>query len=314
MKKIYLSIALTITFVLGINAQNKINSSLSEDLLADLMHPQVPLNLNYVSVQKNVTPKTLSPTGCDTLGTRWAGGNSHRGNMFDLVNSSTVAIQIVSFDQCFAALQTDSFEVYYKVGTFVGSETTPGAWTFLGRVYMAPTVTLTPIPVPITINISIPAGSTYAFYLSNVVSGSNAYTNGTTLGNVLKQKNGLQFLEGKGGGYPFSVTFSPRIWNGIIHYCTPLIMGVSSLSLNETQTTVYPNPMANEATIQISNVVKVNKAVLKIYDMAGRVVRSVADINENNITLNNLGLGKGLYVLQVENENSLILNQKISIQ
>jgi hypothetical protein len=314
MKKIYLSFTFFTLLILGSSAQNNRHSNLSEDEKASLGLPVNSLDLSAIQLHKQNVPQVLSPLGCDTMGTRFAGGNSHNGNMFDLVNTSSVSVQIIGFDQCFAAAQTDSFEVWYKSGSFIGFESNSSAWTFVGRCNMSPAAANVPYNVPISLTVTIPPSATYGFYLTNITAGfSNAYTNGTTLSNVLKTKDGLQFLEGKGGGYPFAVTFSPRIWNGVIHYCTPLVTGISSLTTNETVSEVYPNPMANEATITISNAVKVNNAILKVYDMAGRIVYSMNTINANSFELRH-NLNSGLYIVQVENENSIILNKKISVQ
>lgn len=312
MKKIYLSIALAISFVMSTTAQNKMNTSLSSDEIESLNSTPVKHFNPVASQQKNNLPQYPTPLGCDSMKTLYNAGNGHRGNMFDIVNTNTVAVQITGFDQCFNTTAADSFRVYYMAGTFVGSETNSAAWTYLGAMYMTPTATATPMSVTVPVNVTIPAGATYGFYLTNDLPGTNAYTNGTTLGAIKRQKDGLQFLEGKGGGF-FAVTFSPRVWNGNIYYCSPLITGVGSITINEEASEVYPNPMNNEATITISNTIKLNDAALKIVDLAGRVVFSKSGINENAFSLNH-NLQSGLYILQVENENKTVMSKKISVQ
>lgn len=167
----------------------------------------------------SVTITALPPP--TTLGTTLAAGNNHRGNMFDLVALNTITI--TGFDA--HPMGNTTIEIYYKVGTYQGFEANAGAWTLVGSaaVVAQPLGTATPVPVPV--GVTIPAGQTYAFYItsSNVAVSLN-YTNGTTVGNVFSQDANLQFLEGAGMEYPFTgggSTFSPRIWNGNIHYSLP---------------------------------------------------------------------------------------------
>ncbi len=318
MKKIYLSIALAATINVGINAQNKMIAPLSEDESAALLLPKKAIS--YTSPQqKGTNPSVASPAGCDSLGTLWSGGNSQNGNMFDLFNSSAVPVQIISFDQCFATLAADSFEVWYKSGTFVGSEATPGAWTLAGRVFVTPSATFPAVtPILVTLTVSIPAGGTYGFYLTNEIVGSNnAYTNGTNQGGPISTKNGLQALEGRGIAYPFGAAFgtapASRKWNGVINYCSSLILGVNQLSVN-MNTSVFPNPASSEVNVTIASNITLNNATVKMVDMSGRLISKTENVNNNNILLNTSDIKSGIYMLQVENNGSLIVNKKVSIQ
>jgi hypothetical protein len=316
MKKIYLSFAFMATMVLGVNAQNN-KTVMSQDVQAGLNFPSKHINLSGVQTQKG-PGSGMSITACDTLGTRWAGGNSQNGNMFDLVNTSSVAIQITGFDQCFATIGTaDSVYILYKSGTFVGSEATASAWTLGGQVYMTPSMSLTPINIPVTLTVSIPAGGTYGFYITRTGTNYVAYTNGTGFSTTLKAKNGLGFQEGKGVAFPFGSTFgggtTSRIWNGIISYCTPLITGINNIEINEEETNVYPNPSVSKVNVNITNAIGVENATANIYDMAGRLVYSQANINVNNFEVNH-NLTSGIYVMKVENKGVIVLNKKLSVQ
>ncbi len=144
-------------------------------------------------------------------------GNNHRGNMFDIV--ATNAVTILSFDA--SPMGSTTIEIYYKVGTWNGFANTPAAWTFVGSA---------PVPytggfsaVPVDVNITIPAGQTYAFYVtSNTSAVSLNYSNGTNVGNVYSSDANITFLEGGGLEYPFTqntgAVYQPRVWNGNIHY------------------------------------------------------------------------------------------------
>jgi hypothetical protein len=144
-------------------------------------------------------------------------GNNHRGNMFDIV--ATNAVTILGFDA--SPMGNTTVEIYYKVGTWNGFANTPSAWTFIGSA---------PVPytggfsaVPVNVNITIPAGQTYAFYVtSNTSAVSLNYSNGTNVGNVYSSDANITFLEGGGMEYPFTqntgAVYQPRVWNGNIHY------------------------------------------------------------------------------------------------
>lgn len=167
----------------------------------------------------SVTLNAFGPA--NGLTTTLAGGNNHRGNMFDIVALNTVTIE--SFDA--HPMANTGYEIYYKVGGYAGSEANAAAWTLLGT---APTVVAqpmgTPTPIPIPVNVTIPAGQTYAFYVTSTNTAvAQNYTDGSAVGAVFASDANIQFLEGAGMEYPFTAggsTFTPRVWNGIIHYST----------------------------------------------------------------------------------------------
>jgi PKD repeat protein len=177
-----------------------------------------------------------------TLQTTFAAGNGQRGNMFDVTAIHTLVIS--SFD-CHLAATTD-MAIYYKVGTHLGFEANSAAWTLVGTAanVVAQPVGL-PTVVPITVDVTIPAGQTYAWYItSTLTTVSLKYTDGTAVGNIYIQDANLQIKEGKGIDYPFGSTYAPRIWNGIIHYA----LGDAYTYLWSTGSTVNPlkvSPLAN---------------------------------------------------------------------
>lgn len=144
-------------------------------------------------------------------------GNNHRGNMFDIV--ATNAVTIIGFDA--SPMGNTTIEIYYKVGTWNGFANTPSAWTYIGSAPVNYTGGFSPVAVPV--NITIPAGQTYAFYVtSNTSAVSLNYSNGTAVGNVYSSDANISFLEGGGMEYPFTAgtgaVYQPRVWNGRIHY------------------------------------------------------------------------------------------------
>ena len=146
-----------------------------------------------------------------------AAGNNHRGNMFDIV--ATNAVTILSFDAF--PMGNTTIEIYYKAGTWNGFANTPSAWTFVGSAPVTSGGGFSAVPVPV--NVTIPAGQTYAFYVtSNTSAVSLNYSNGTAVGNVFSSDANITFLEGGGLDYPFTqgtgAVYQPRVWNGRIHY------------------------------------------------------------------------------------------------
>jgi len=164
---------------------------------------------------------------CLSVTTTTAAGNGQNGTMFDIVNTSTTAISIGSFDQCFVNIGTSAFiEIYTKAGTWNGSETNPGAWTLVGSTTnfahgVAPALDALPIPV----NVTIAAGATQGFYITGDVGTTVAYTSGVNqLGAVIGSDSFLQVTAGVGKQYPFAATFGTpnmagRLWNGRVNYC-----------------------------------------------------------------------------------------------
>lgn len=185
-------------------------------------------------------------TGSQLMASNTA-GNNHRGNMFDIVATNDVTI--LSFDA--SPMGNTTMEIYYKAGTWNGFANTPSAWTFLGSAPV--TYTGGFVAVPIEVNVTIPAGQTYAFYVTSAVTGGTAlnYSNGNAVGNVYSSDANITFLEGGGMEYPFTqgtgAVFQPRVWNGMIHYAMANVPG-TTISWNTSETTNLIQPTINTMT------------------------------------------------------------------
>lgn len=156
---------------------------------------------------------TTSAPGSIT--TTFAAGNSQNGNMFDVLPSQSLTI--TDFDVHFSG--TGDFEVYYKTGSHVGFETNAAAWTLAGSAN-AIAGSGVGVGTPLNLNLALPltAGQTYAFYVTCSSGGIVNYTNGAAVGNILVSNADITVYEGVGKVYPFGATYSPRNFNGIIHY------------------------------------------------------------------------------------------------
>ena len=194
-----------------------------------------PGSSDSATVTLNITPVNDAPAALDdtyttpqgtplstvdpvsgTVTTTFADNNGQGGNMFD-VTAGSGTIFITGFDLHIRATGSREVAVYYKPGTYAGSEQTPGDWNLLGAQFVNaqgmdnPTfMDLTPIG-----GLTIPAGQTYGLYVTvtdtniqlNYTNGANTYSNGN-----------LTITTGTGNTYPFGNVFFPRTWNGTIYY------------------------------------------------------------------------------------------------
>lgn len=199
------------------------------------------------------TPTNTPTPECDpaTLTTLFAGGAANNGNMFDITAANDVLIQ--SFDENLQ--NNEPLAIYYKAGTHVGFETDSGAWTLIGTytgVVTNGSGVATAVPIPV--NVVIPAGQTYAFYITYTTSqGSMGYTPGTAVGNVYVSDANIQIKEGVGKVYPFSTTFTPRVFNGTVHYTsytcpTPTPTNTATSTATNTATSTATDTPTNTAT------------------------------------------------------------------
>jgi len=162
----------------------------------------------------------LAPLGVSqeiALPTTLAGGGTNDGNMFEITAFRDLTIK--RFDGHLEAGSVD-LELYYKAGSFNGSEGTPGDWIQAGSVTVNGLGQGTATPIPIGVDVSLQGGETYAFYLTNK-GGQNPdliYTNGT--GQIFTNGD-MAVTQGHGVDYPFGQTNFPRLFNGVVYYEAP---------------------------------------------------------------------------------------------
>lgn len=76
---------------------------------------------------------------------------------------------------------------------------------------------------------------------------------------------------------------------------------------------IFPNPFDHEATLKISNEVKIENAQLKLFDIIGKEVRSVGGINSNEIKIERGNLNPGVYFYQLKNGQRLLTSGKMIV-
>jgi hypothetical protein len=166
--------------------------------------------------------------GKDSLETEFVGTTTTTlaGAMFDV--NILKDIFITSFDVHPGGSGPTDVHVYYKTGSFLGSENDPSAWTL---VEVIPNVqftgALTQVRVPLTNALQLNQGQLYGIYLQPI-SITFRYSSGAAAippGQIVVQNQDLQILGSvaKGGANPpfGTSTLSPRLWNGRINYRGP---------------------------------------------------------------------------------------------
>jgi Secretion system C-terminal sorting domain len=89
--------------------------------------------------------------------------------------------------------------------------------------------------------------------------------------------------------------------------------GINDLS-NTGNVTIYPNPLNDNATISIASTVQVKNAELHVYDMLGKEVASVLNIQTHQFSFQKDNLAGGLYIYKIVNNGQAIASGKLMIK
>lgn len=169
-----------------------------------------------------IGPQTLCAQ-CTNVGSDlvapYASTNSNKGVMFDI--SATNTVTIFCFDVNLPALSIGGYEVYYKVGTYVGSENTSGDWTLVGSAGSILSLGLdiaTPLSIPV--DVVIPSGETFGFYItaSNPVLSTGVLTTSNSGYSAISSNADMTIMGGIGIAYPFNTVTANRSLNGTVHF------------------------------------------------------------------------------------------------
>ena len=149
-------------------------------------------------------------------------GSPGGGVYFDVTVAAAPLI-ITGFDvnTTLAAGSSFGFQVYNLLGTSVGNETNPGAWTLMSAGTGVSAGLDAPSAVTLDTSFQLNGSTTYGMALSlqgGPGSASHAYTNGTG-GNQNYSNADIALSLGTASNVLFTAPlFSPRVWNGTIHY------------------------------------------------------------------------------------------------
>jgi len=162
----------------------------------------------------------------DSLVTQVAGGNGSAGTTFNVINTSGSSLEITGISQGGTYVMTNELmEVWMYAGDIYGGPLPVGSppysgWTLVGSANVNTLGTASSFGyIPIS-GVMIPAGQTYTFRVQRVAGGSVSYTNGTGIPGVSiwSSDPNITITEGHGGGTTDWFAFSPRCFNGIVHY------------------------------------------------------------------------------------------------
>lgn len=174
-----------------------------------------------------VNSRAQCTTSGTALATSYVSNNSNKGEMFNLVATNTITV--LCFDLNLILGSSGSYEIYYKTGTYVGSESNAAVWTLIGSNASVACVGFDiPSPMSIPVNIVIPAGQTYGFYVTATNTAATTgirYTNNPGYTTIASDAN-VAIAGGIGKAYPFSTNYGNRSFNGTLHYVSGIALPV----------------------------------------------------------------------------------------
>ncbi|KAG7347165.1 M6 family metalloprotease domain containing protein [Nitzschia inconspicua] len=148
------------------------------------------------------------------LSTTFIGGNGAAGNMFDVFAKKTIVLRLL-----YLHLNVQgpvSVEVWTRTGTHVSFESKP--WLWQRRVVVSVDGRGRGKKTMLDVGgIQLNANTRYSFYIM-ILNGRMRYTNGNRVGRAVNENSDCIVYEGVGLSVPFHNVFSPRIWNGDLHY------------------------------------------------------------------------------------------------
>jgi hypothetical protein len=192
------------------------NENYSNDDLAIFSDTAIGPTLFTDTTANRVWNGRVHYTTPKSIGTTTAGGTVQEGSFFD-VTAKSENVHISSFD-INAHADDEKFDVWYRKDSYVGNEDSSTGWTLLGTTQLSGLLgVLSEIPIG---GITVPAGETYGFLIhSPTCSLCVSYTNTGSPGNFGNSDLAIFAGASRAGSDPFSgALFSPRIWNGRIHY------------------------------------------------------------------------------------------------
>ncbi|HVH45088.1 MAG TPA: hypothetical protein VM925_22200 [Labilithrix sp.] len=140
--------------------------------------------------------------------TTYAGGATDHGAMFDIKATSTQSIRAFSVN---LPAGDHNLRIYFHPGTYVGTEATESAWIHLGGdIPVKGAGEGGPTAIPFPVDVTIPAGKTYAFYLTTTGATTLSSTAGTAVGTLASAAGAVEIYEGAGVAYPFGTLTTPR--------------------------------------------------------------------------------------------------------
>ncbi len=171
--------------------------------------------LKIPNIQKDsllyVCSEPISLTTGSLTTTSAAGNGCGGGAMFNVVPNANLRID--SFAALFSTTGSQTVNVYYRIGSYVGNETNSGAWTLLGTATVSVSSTTSLTNFTVNNPMFVTSGNTYGIYVNYNAS----YTNGTTT----FTNADMTIQTGTGLCSQFGGTNAGRMFNGTVFYSMP---------------------------------------------------------------------------------------------
>ncbi len=91
-------------------------------------------------------------------------------------------------------------------------------------------------------------------------------------------------------------------------------VGIDNINAISTGVFIYPNPTDGIINIDFSNTNTLDKKTIQVLNTLGEIVLSLTVIDDKTVSLNLYGLAKGLYFINIIENNGVIKTQKIMKQ
>jgi hypothetical protein len=249
------------------------------------------LGLSLDNSSQSPTSGDASTTGSIT--TLYNTTNSADGMMFDILPATTLTITRLDVNCCVGdILATSTLEIWFKVGTYAGSENIPANWTFHQSVVFN---NAEPNPSAVFINpLTLQGGQTYGIYVtldaSNSELGGLYYSNGAnTYSNAQ-----VQLTLGAGIFYPFGAVLTPRTWNGTVYYAyatSPTLAASATCVGSNLQVTISEGEGVFNITATSGPNMPLNGAGFSTYSFTGPALWQNVTVSETKGDEQSLNLG-----------------------
>lgn len=95
-------------------------------------------------------------------------------------------------------------------------------------------------------------------------------------------------------------------------FTTEFVAALGVNTFNENNITMYPNPAKNQVTISLENTNEVI-ATVSVVDMLGKQVIRLSKVNEVSKSIDLSSLNSGIYFLEIETQNKLVVKRKLIV-
>lgn len=89
-------------------------------------------------------------------------------------------------------------------------------------------------------------------------------------------------------------------------------VGINSIKENDFKFTLFPNPATAKVLIQFEK--SINHGQVKLKNLLGQILFTKFELDENSIVIDVQNLSKGIYIVEVFEENQLIGSRKLFIE